>query len=52
MLDPVFRRSRLDGRLPHVAPVNALADELRGWVPYVAPLYGGVEARMLSVLRD
>jgi hypothetical protein len=57
MRDPAFRRSQLDGlRLPHVAPVNALVDELRGsgrgWVPYIAPIYGGVDARMLSVLRD
>lgn len=57
MRDPVFRRSQEEGiRLPHVEPINALVDELRqegrGWVPYVAPLYGGVEARMLSILRD
>jgi hypothetical protein len=57
MKDPVFRSSQEEGiRLPHVAPINALVDELReegrGWVPYVAPIYGGVEAEMLSVLRD
>jgi Uracil DNA glycosylase superfamily len=57
MGDPVFRRSQEDGiRLPHVAPINALVDDLRqcgrGWVPYVAPIYGGVNAQMLSVLRD
>ena len=49
--------SQEDGiRLPHVAPINALVDDLRqwgrGWVPYVAPIYGGVNAQMLSVLRD
>jgi hypothetical protein len=57
MRDPVFKRSQEEGiRLPHVAPINALVDELqqegRGWLPYVAPIYGGVEARMLSILRD
>ncbi len=57
MRDPAFRRSQEAGiRLPHVAPINALVDELRqegrGLVPYVAPIYGGAEARMLSILRD
>jgi hypothetical protein len=58
MRDPAFRRSQEEGiRLAHIAPLNALVDELRnedgrGWVPYIAPLYGGVEARMLSILRD
>ncbi len=41
----------------HIAPINNLVDELarepgRGWLPYVAPIYGGVTARLLSVLRD
>jgi hypothetical protein len=41
----------------HVRPVNELVDELRdldgrGWMPHVAPSHGGVEARVLSVLRD
>jgi hypothetical protein len=58
MRDSAFRRSQEEGiRLPHIAPLNALVDDLRdeggrGWVPYIAPIYGGVEARMLSVLRD
>jgi hypothetical protein len=57
MRDPRFRRSQEEGiRLPHVAAINALVDDLReegrGWVPYVAPIYGGVEAEMLSILRD
>jgi hypothetical protein len=57
MRDPLFKRSQEEGlRLPHVAPINALVDDLReegrGWVPYVAPIYGGVEAEMLSILRD
>ena len=57
MREPEFRQSQEAGiRLPHIAPINALVDELReegrGWVPYVAPVYGGVDAQMLSVLRD
>jgi hypothetical protein len=58
MGDPRFRQQQLDGlRLPHIAPVNALVDELndpggRGWVPYLVPAYGGVAARILCVLRD
>ncbi len=57
MRDAEFRRSQEAGiRLPHVAPINALIDELRdegrGWVPYVAPLYGGIDAKLLSILRD
>jgi Uracil DNA glycosylase superfamily len=58
MRDPQFRQQQLDGvRAPHIAPVNALVDELidpsgRGWVPYVAPVYGGVDARVLCIQRD
>jgi len=57
MRDAEFRRSQEAGlRLPHIAPINSLVDELRekgrGWVPYVAPLYGGIHAELLSVLRD
>jgi hypothetical protein len=58
MRDPQFRQQQVDGlRAPHVAPVNALVDELispsgRGWVPYVAPVYGGVDARVLCIQRD
>lgn len=39
----------------HVAPINRMVDELRGagrWMPHVAPVHGGVDARMLFVLRD
>ena len=58
MRDPTYRteqhRRRYDS---HVAPINTLVDELaatagRGWLPYVAPIYGGVDARVLSVFRD
>jgi hypothetical protein len=58
MADPAFRKEQEDGlRLPHIAPLNGLVDELRdpegrGWVPYVAPLYGGVNAEMLNLFRD
>ncbi|NIZ90027.1 uracil-DNA glycosylase [Kineosporiaceae bacterium B12] len=58
MADPSFReRQFLDRYADHVRPVNQLVDELRGhdgrgWMPCVAPLHGGVEARVLSILRD
>lgn len=57
MADPQFREHQwADRYAPHIAPVNRYVDELRdvgrGWVPYVAPLHGGVEARVLSILRD
>ncbi len=42
---------------PHIVAINKFVDELneqgaRGKTPYVAPMYGGVAARLLSVLRD
>lgn len=57
MRDERFRNEQWERRFdPHVSPVNRYVDELRqagrGWVPYVAPLHGGVDARVLSVLRD
>jgi hypothetical protein len=58
MRDPDFKQEQLDGlRAPHVAPINALVDELRdpdgrGWVPYVAPVYGGIYARVLCIQSD
>jgi hypothetical protein len=58
MRDPEYRRQQWNDRwAPHVAPVNALLDELmassgRPGVPYVAPIYGGVDARVLFVARD
>ncbi|HEY5857552.1 MAG TPA: uracil-DNA glycosylase [Aldersonia sp.] len=46
-------------RDPHVAPINALADEIadhnglaRGMVPYVDPDLGGVDARALVLLDN
>lgn len=57
MADPTFREQQwADRYAPHIAPVNKYVDELRevgrGWAPYVAPIHGGVEARVLSILRD
>ena len=58
MRDSDFRQQQRDGLWsPHVAPINALVDELRdldgrGWVPYVAPVYGGIYARVLCIQRD
>jgi hypothetical protein len=61
MKDPEFlRQQQADIYAPHIAPVNRLVDSLiepappagRGWMPYVAPLHGGVHARVLSILRD
>ena len=43
-------------RDPHIEPITDLVDRLRevglGWVPYVAPAHGGVNARVVSLLRD
>ncbi len=57
MADPAYRQEMLLHMWDdHVAPinhyVNDLRDSPRGWVPYVAPNHGGVEARVLMVLRD
>jgi hypothetical protein len=57
MADAAFRAAQeADRYAPHVQPVNELVDSLRddvrGWMPHVAPLHGGTTARVLSVLRD
>lgn len=57
MRDPTFKRSQEQGiRLPHVAPINDLVDALHRetgqWLPYVAPVYGGIEADLLRIARD
>jgi len=38
----------------HIAPLNRLVDEIcnGGKVPYIAPIYGGINAKLLSILRD
>lgn len=55
--DPAHRKWLLAGRYAsHVAPFNEYVDELveeRGeWLPYVAPTYGGENARLLSLFQD
>lgn len=58
MRDANFCDEQLAGlREPHIAPINALVDDILDpaaglWAPYVAPMYGGINARLLSVLRD
>lgn len=56
MADPVFLAAqRAALRDPHIAPITDLVDRLRTggrWAPYVAPLHGGVGARVISILRD
>jgi hypothetical protein len=58
MADPVFRQEQQAHRYDeNVRPINEMVDELRNdavglWMPYVAPVHGGTEARLLSVLRD
>lgn len=51
-----FVRDQIERRYePHIAPFNELVDELRSdeeWMPYVAPLYGGVGARVLAIFQD
>jgi hypothetical protein len=58
MRDPEFRADQF-ARLhePHIAPITDFTDDLvehggRGWMPYLAPMYGGVAARVLSIFRD
>lgn len=60
MADPTFRDEQRAHRFDaHIAPINAFVATLqepesggRGWVPEVAPLHGGIDATVLSVLRD
>lgn len=57
MRDAAFRREQWEERYAeHVAPINRYVDEMRevgrGWAPYIAPIHGGVKARVLSILRD
>jgi len=55
MADPGFRLDQ-HGRLldARTNPITEFVDSIRGdrWAPYVAPLHGGVDSRMLSILRD
>src|SRR5258708_34154928 len=58
MADHRFRSQQWQQRrAAHIARINRLVDRLRRTpgrraVPYVAPMYGGVNARLLSLLRD
>lgn len=60
MANPSFHAEQRAHRFDaHIAPINAFIARLRepepggrGWVPEVAPLHGGVNATVLSVLRD
>jgi hypothetical protein len=56
MRDPAFRAEQFAGCIFHTSPHESLREPApsagRGWVPYVAPLHGGSEARILSILRD
>lgn len=58
MVDERFRAEQWQHRYDaHIAEINLFVDELRRIpgresVPYIAPMYGGVNARLLSVLRD
>jgi hypothetical protein len=58
MIEDGFREEQWQHRYDaHIAPINRFVDELgrvpgRDVVPYIAPMYGGVNARLLSVLRD
>ncbi|PFX01273.1 hypothetical protein CJ469_03385 [Nocardia farcinica] len=57
MADPDFRAEQFANRYEGpVAPINRLVDELvqesGEWMPYVAPVYGGTDARLLTLFRD
>jgi hypothetical protein len=58
MRDRSFRQDQRAHLMdPHIKPINELVERLRdpdsrGWAPYVAPMHGGTNARVLSVLRD
>lgn len=58
MADTRFLQEQRDRRSePHIAPINAFVHTLRerdgrGWVPEVAPMHAGVDAKVLSILRD
>ncbi|WP_435173651.1 hypothetical protein [Gordonia hongkongensis] len=54
--DRTYAARILAGRFdPHVAPINQYVEELRReqgeWVPYSAPTYGGVNARVLALFQ-
>jgi uracil-DNA glycosylase len=54
--DPAFVADQLAHRHdPHVEPINRLVDHLSTddrWMPYVSPIMGGVNAKVLFVFQD
>lgn len=58
MKDPAFRQQQRDSRMdPHIAPINQLVADLQDpdaslWLPEVAPMHAGIDALVVSVLRD
>lgn len=58
MCEEAFRREQRARRFdPHIAPINNFVARLQNpecnkWVPEVAPMHGGVDAEVLSLLRD
>jgi hypothetical protein len=58
MADETFRQYQYAHRLDrHIAPINQFVGELQDpannrWLPEVAPMHAGVDALVLSVLRD
>lgn len=59
MSEPDFRAVQAAGArsAPHIKPINAFIESIRGqdgrgWAPLTPPHHGGVDAKVLSVLRD
>jgi len=58
MRDVSYRESQIAHQMdPHIRPINEFVERLKDpeqglWMPMVAPLHGGVDAQILSVLRD
>jgi hypothetical protein len=54
--EPAFCAEQIAHRYdPHIEPVNRLVDALSTdarWMPYVSPLYGGVNATILFLFQD
>ena len=58
MANKAFQQEQRDQHMaPHIAPINqyvaTLQDPAQGlWLPEVAPMHAGTDARVISVLRD
>jgi uracil DNA glycosylase superfamily protein len=51
------RTARHCAHRPSYRPINQFVDSIRdrdgrGWAPYIAPMHGGADAEVLSILRD